>query len=104
MIITFTLSMSGVGSWNGKWTGAENLYCKVINFKQQYGKKAAELTERILSNRIYYYNFGDGWEAAITVEAVNAKKAAKLRRDSKDFCGYDWMIDSIIQHGKIVFR
>lgn len=104
MIIAFTLSMPCVGSWNGKWTGAENLYCRVINFKQRYGtsKKATELTERLLSNRVYYYNFGDGWEAAVTVEAVDAKKAAKLRKGSRGFCGYDWMIANIVQHGKIV--
>ena len=33
MILSFTLSMPNIGSWNGKWTGSKNLYARAINVK-----------------------------------------------------------------------
>ena len=32
MILCFELSMPSVGSWNGKWGGANSYYAKIINF------------------------------------------------------------------------
>jgi hypothetical protein len=49
----------------------------------------------------YHYNFGDGWAAGVSVRTVDAAEARKLRRKSDGFSGYDWMIDSIVQHGEI---
>lgn len=92
MLVSFTLSMPSNNAWNGKWSDAENLYCRVFNLS----KKQAE---RVLAGRYYSHAFGDGWVAGITVEAVNATKARKLRKQSKGFCGYDWMIDNIKWYG-----
>ena len=51
----------------------------------------------------YYYNFGDGWGASVNVYILDgAKEASRLRRKSDGFCGYEWMIDSIITNGKIL--
>jgi len=99
MILCFTLSMPNVGSWNGKWTGANNLYARIINFGKS--KKATGKAQKILDKGYYHYNFGDGWSAGITIKQVDAKEANKIRRASKGFCGYDWMIDSIREHGII---
>ena len=90
MLVCFKLSMPGVSSWNGKWSGRDNLYAKVLNLKSQ-------------PNREYYsYDFGDGWRAGISVSVVDSKEARKLRTKSQGFYGYDWMIDSIIKHDKII--
>ena len=89
MIFCFTLSMPGVASWNGKWSGENKLYAKVINFGTRV--RARE----ILDIGYFHYNFGDGWSAGIKVKEVDAGEAAKIRRKSSGFCGYDWMIDSI---------
>jgi hypothetical protein len=50
----------------------------------------------------YSYDFGDGWRASVTVRQVDEKNARKLRRQSAGFCGYDWMIREIKEHGRIL--
>lgn len=99
MIIAFTLSMPGCNSWNGKWSGQEILYAKVVNFGR--GKKAEVEAQKILNKTYYNYDFGDGWRAGVTVREVDAKEANQIRRKSAGFCGYDWMIQSIISRGFI---
>ena len=96
MILCFELSMPNVGSWNGKWGGASDYYAKIVNFGRT--KKAEERAQRILDKGYFRYNFGDGWAAGIKVKQVTPSEASTLRRQSKGFCGYDWMIESIKQH------
>lgn len=91
-LVSFTLSMPKNNSWNGRWSGETNLYCKVVNLT----KKQAE---RVLTEFSYHHHFGDGWVASITVKLVTATEAKRLRRLSKGFCGYDWMIQNIIYYG-----
>ena len=100
MILKFTLSMPNNNSWDGKWSGENEFYARAINFGQS--KKANEKARKILDDGYYYYNFGDGWGAGISVEEINSKQAAQVRRKSSGFCGYDWMIDSIKEFGKII--
>jgi hypothetical protein len=94
-MISFELSMPNVGSWNGKWSGEGNLYARTRSIKPK------EREAEILAQKYFHYNFGDGWSAGITVRKVNAKEAAKIRKASRGFCGYDWMIDSIVRTGSI---
>jgi len=96
MILSFTLSMPGVSSWNGKWTGDGTLYARV----QKFGKKS-DWAQEILKRGYFSYFFGDGWRAGVTVKEVDAKEAARIRKHSAGFCGYDWMITSIIDHLQI---
>ncbi len=97
MTIAFILSMPNVGSWNGKWSSAGNLYAVV---KTMAGKKrTAHATQ--LAGRHFSYNFGDGWRASIEVRAVDSSDARKLRAASKGFCGYEWMVESILEDGAI---
>jgi hypothetical protein len=99
MKVCFELSMPNVGSWNGKWTGANNLYARIVDFGR--GKANEARAQEILDAKSYYYNFGDGWGASVGVRAVDSKEAAKIRKATRGFCGYDWMIDSIRQKGRI---
>ena len=100
MILCFELSMPNVGSWNSQWFGGKDCYAKVINFG--HSKKAIKRAQRILDEGYYRYNFGDGWAAGIKVKEVDNKESARMRRKSKGFCGYDWMVDSIRLDGKII--
>lgn len=93
MIISFILSMPNNNAWNGKWSGEDRCYAKVINLGRT--KKAEKLGTEILEKGYFYYNFGDGWGAGVTAKEVDAKEAAKIRKKSVGFCGYEWMIDSI---------
>lgn len=95
MLLAFELSMPNIGSWNGKWTGVGRHYVRVISMR---AKKAAQ---KILEKSRYRYNFGDGWSACVSVREVTPSEAQKLRRKTNGFCGYDWMIDSIRNHGEI---
>lgn len=96
MILCFELSMPNVGSWNGKWTGANEYYAHVVNFGKT--KKRIAKAKEILSKKYFHYNFGDGWSAGISVKQIDSKQSAKIRRKSAGFCGYEWMVDSIIDN------
>lgn len=54
-----------------------------------------------LAGGYFTYTFGDGWVAAVTVREVDAQTKRRLLKESEGFCGYDWMVDSILSHGKI---
>jgi len=95
MIIQFTLTMPNVGSWNGKWTGESNLYAITRKMKKAQADK-------VLEKSSYYYNFGDGWGADVSVKHIDAYHAIKVRKASRGFCAYDWMVHSIIDHGEIL--
>lgn len=99
MILCFELSMPNNNAWNGKWTGDDKYYAIVRNMGRT--QKATKKAETILQAGYYHYNFGDGWAAGIRVRAVRAGEAAKCRKKSGGFWGYDWMVDSIIANDKI---
>jgi hypothetical protein len=92
VIVAFTLSMPNNNAWNGRWSGEGNVYAIVRSFRGAIKFNVGES---------YYYNFGDGWGASVYAKAVTAGEAAKLRRKSKGFCGYDWMVDDIVRLGRI---
>jgi hypothetical protein len=94
MQVAFILTMPNVGSWNGKWTASSNFHARV----RKLDKPKAE---KIIEGNNFYYNFGDGWGANVEVKKVLAKEANQIRKNTKGFCGYEWMIDSIINHGTI---
>jgi hypothetical protein len=98
-MIAFTLSMPGVASWNGRWSGEGNSYVRVRSLGR--GKSAGAREQEIVAESPYSYSFGDGWRASVEVRHVDASQARKLRRESAGFAGYDWMIDSIVEHGAI---
>jgi hypothetical protein len=85
--IIFQLSMPSNNSWNGKWSGEENIYtvARTLPEKQFQGLKCR-----------YTYSFGDGWVAAVSIRAASPREKATNR-----FCGYEWMIDSILKRGTI---
>jgi hypothetical protein len=93
----FILTMPNAGSWNGKWTGSGNFYAIV--------KKAVVRKKNLYPNcreGNFYYNFGDGWGANVEVKLVTPSEAKKAEKASKGFCGYGWMVDSLLTTGKII--
>lgn len=99
MNLAFTLSMPNNNSWNGKWSGADRPY--VIVRKLCAAKKTREKYAPLIG-KAFYYNFGDGWGASVSVREVVGKEVTALRKKSAGFCGYDWMIPEILQHGRIL--
>lgn len=92
----FELNMPNRGSWNGGWSGERDKYVKCRTLP-------AKGIEHVKDGASHYYNFGDGWGASVSVNIVNGVKAKNTAiKGSKGFCMYDWMIDSIMKHGKIL--
>lgn len=98
MILSFEITMPNVGSWNGQWTGAKNAH---FAFRKYTKDKALELMQG-KDSRNFYYNFGDGWGANIKMKPILVSEKRKIERFNSGFMGYDWMIDSIEKHDKII--
>lgn len=92
-MIVFELTMPNVGSWNGIWTGATRRYVRTLDERK---------LKKECWNKDFYYNFGDGWCACVSTKRMNARDARKLEQISSGFCGYDWMIRSIVECGQIL--
>lgn len=88
--IEFTLSMPGRSSWDGGWSGQGNHYAVVRTLPDA---KVAEL-----AGRSWSYSFGDGWIARVDTREV---PKGEHTRKSDGFCGYDWMVTSILERGRI---
>lgn len=99
-MIAFELSMPGVNSWNGRWTGDGRAYVKV----ETLGLAAAKIMREaeLVDGSPYSYDFGDGWRASVSVRFVEANEARRLRKSSAGFTGYDWMVEEILAHGRIL--
>ena len=87
-MIVFELTMPHAGSWNGKWSGADKRYIRTMYEKQ---------VPRECWDKDFYYRWDDGWFACVSVKRAKASEAKKLEMRSSGFCGYDWMIRSIIE-------
>jgi hypothetical protein len=99
--LIFKLSMPNNNSWNGKWSGEGDLYARIRSVGTS--KVAIENAKAILKKGYFYYNFGDGWGAGVDVyECTSPKEARSIEQRSRGFCGYEWMIDSILLHGRIL--
>ena len=92
-MIVFELTMPHVGSWNGKWSGADKRYIRTMDERK---------VPKECWDKDFYYRWDDGWCACVSVTKVDSKEAAKIRKKSAGFCGYDWIIRSIIKNGEII--
>jgi len=64
-------------------------------------KSVGRKKEEELDGKYFQYVFSDGYRARIRVEKMTAAEAREQMRKSKGFCNYEWMIESIIEHGEI---
>ncbi len=99
MIIVFTLTMPGRNTWNGRWSGQGHIYAIVKNMGKS--QKSARRCQALMDGSPYGYDFGDGWRAKISVHEETVAESRKTRRASQGFCGYDWMVDSLLTYGNI---
>lgn len=104
MKISFQLTMPNVGSWNGKWTGADKKYYVIRSYRGHEANKILGKFFQEGQKTVFRYDFGDGWIAAVTMEVVDTKEGNKRQKASAGFCGYEWMIDEILKHGRILTK
>ena len=94
-MIVFELSMPNKGSWNGRWSQEGQLFVRT---------RPERDVPRECWDKSFYHRWDDGWTACVTTTRMTAAEARKLERKTKGFCGYDWMIESIIRHGDIRYE
>ena len=94
-MIVFLLDMPNRGSWNDKWSGEGRCYARVY--------KDNKVPIELIGNT-YYYRWDDGWTASITIQKIDANEAKYYKKHSVGFYGYDWMIESLINHGYITIE
>ena len=94
-MIAFILTMPNRGSWNGRWSGENDLHAIV---------KTERSVPKDIIGKSFWYNWDDGWSACVSVEKVDCKEGNKLRQKSRGFCGYNWMVDSLIKKGRIEYE
>lgn len=95
----FELTMSGVGSWNGKWSGSKDYYAYVALAFRRGKPLFPNLKEGGGS-----YQWDDGWCAHVKVTFVTKSEANKAKRASKGFLGYEWMCYELMKYGEIKQR
>ena len=94
-MIVFRLTMPRVGSWNGKWSQEDSLHIRTMDERS---------VPKELWDKQFYHHWDDGWTACVSVERTKASEARKLERKSKGFCGYDWMIRTLVKDGYIHYE
>jgi hypothetical protein len=84
--------MPSRGSWNGAWSG-EGQNCTICKSLREIRVK-----ELVAQGSSWTYNFGDGWFARVD---MRVPVPGERRKKSDGFSGYDWMVESILLHGRI---
>ena len=76
--IEFRLTMPGVGSWNGKWSGEDKDYL----IYRTLGDATTDSFMLGRSESSFRHNFGDGWAARVTARVMND---GERKRSPPDF-------------------
>lgn len=97
MTLAFILTMPNKGSWDGKWSGEGNLYAVL----KRYTTKKTQAKYAPLIGRTFHYAWSDGWGANVHIREVSATESRQIRKRTRGFCGYEWMIDEIQTYGRI---
>ena len=60
--------------------------------------------KRGLEGKSFSYRWEDGWSVVIQCRKITALEARKYRvlEQRNKFCGYEWMVDSIMEFGEIL--
>ena len=94
--VEFRLTMPGVGSWNGRWSG-EGLNYTIV---RRMGHRALEgIGVTLEKPERWSYGWSDGWRASICARVV---PTGERLTKSDGFCGYEWMVQEICLHGEIM--
>ena len=95
--VQFRLNMTSIPTWNESWSG-EKKNLTIVRTLTSEKLKSLGITEDSLSS--WTYSWSDGWRARVDATILpKGKRAAK----SDGFCGYDWMVQSIITKGLITY-
>jgi hypothetical protein len=88
--VEFRLTMPKRASWDGKWSGERKNYTLTRELEDVDATK--------VDGRSWSYNWPDGWQARVDARIV---RNGEPEVESNGFCGYDWMVRSILRFGEI---
>jgi hypothetical protein len=97
--LIFRLSMPGTGPNGERWNSDNRVHALIRPVPRNL--KSTENANKLLAAKSWRYDFGDGWIAQVDVEQGTQQTVHRARRLSQGFCGYDWMVASILEHGEI---
>lgn len=98
--VLFTERITGIGSWNGKYTGSIEPcytvltiedYNKISWFKDACGES---------NSKTFYYNFGDGYSSSCTISVISNIEAKKIYKKDAPLCR-PFFVDEILHFGEI---
>jgi len=92
--VEFSLTMPGVSTWNGRWSGEGRNYTIVRNLTEN---KISELLCG-KATRSWYHRWDDGWTACVTMRIL---QKGERKKKSNGFLGYEWMVSDILDIGRI---
>lgn len=103
-VLLFEYGHSKINTWNGRWAGEDNVFAKEVFLSTSKRERLKELgfDLRRGAKKTFTHDFGDGWVAKITMTVGAKKDFEEIMKHSEGFMGYEWIIDSILKHGKIV--
>jgi len=91
--VKFTLTMPQISTWNGHWSGEGKDYFMIRSMRD------TDVEDLLKETHSWGYAWKDGWSARITASVV--PKGARSSK-SNGFCGYEWMVNSILERGEIL--
>lgn len=80
---------------NLEWSGSEDQYLLYLSLGT---KTLATLGFDTNVEQSWSYSFGDGWQACVTGRVMNH---GEKKQKSSGFCGYNWMVNSIVSYNEI---
>ena len=88
--MVFVLTMPGVASWDGVWSGEGNRYAVAMYLNEQ-------AIDKLELPNSWRHHWKDGWCAEINARLM--QKGERLGK-TQGLYGYEWMIDNILEYGR----
>jgi hypothetical protein len=94
--ICFELTMPNRGSWNGQWSGQDRRH---FIFKSVSNSFFEANKDKLIGS--WHHRWEDGWSANVAGKLITPEEKRKLSKVNAGFCGYGWMVESIMLVGGI---
>jgi len=88
--VEFRLTMPGIRSWNGKWSG-EDQNLTVVRSLTPTEVQALELPNS------WRHHWKDGWCARVSARLM---EKGERRAKSDGFHGYEWIVQNVLLYGR----
>lgn len=98
--VLFREDITGIGSWNGKYTGSRN---PCFTVKEITDLKKIHWVKQVVgqeNSKTWFYNFGDGYSSSCTISIVTALEARTALKKGYSPCR-EFFVEDILKYGYI---